>query len=197
MSIVDDFSYVEEAQILDYGICRHIVFGGAGIIGADSHTVLFGVKDNEAIKHYYGRLWFEKDGCLLGAYGWQSTGGTMYYDTSAREYRHIVGETVSAETLKEMDTNGDIAEFIGYYENNEVLGAFLIGGKYYCLAFGFMHIGTVYTYEDGRFVPSENKAVRFTSESKYEIVHNVIDIDLNEAYDEMISPEEALQLMNK
>lgn len=197
MSIVDDFSYVEEALILDYGICRHIVFGGAGIMGADSHTVLFGVKDNEAVKHYYGRLWFEKDGCLLGAYGWQSTGGTMYYDTSAREYRHIVGETVSAETLKEMDTNGDIAEFIGYYENNEVLGAFLIGGKYYCLAFGFMDIGTVYTYEDGRFVPSENKAVRFTSESKYEIVHNVLDIDLNKAYDEMVSPEEAVQLMNK
>lgn len=197
MSIVDNFSYVEEAQILDYGICRHIVFGGSGIMGADSHTVLFGVKDNEAVKHYYGRMWFEKGGCLLGAYGWQSTGGTMYYDTSAREYRHIVGEAVSAETLKEMDTNGDIAEFIGQYENNEVPGALLIGGKYYCLVYGFMDTGTIYTYEDGRFVPCENKAVRYTYESKYAIIHNVLDIDLNKAYDEMLSPEEAVQLMNK
>ena len=82
------------------------------------------------------------------------------------------------ETVKSMDTNGDIAEFIAQWEKGEVFGATLIGKTYYCLVYGMMDSGEVYTYENGRFVKSDNTAVRYTYESRYSELKMVIDITL-------------------
>ena len=182
IKILDNFSDFEEPVLLDYGMYgKQVILSGSGIMGADDHDVIYSLEDYEwgTDKLYSGRCFFAKDGCLLGVYGWQGSGGTMYYDTGAGEYRYIIGEKLDLETVRAMDTNGDIAEFISQWEKGEVYGATLIGNKYYCLVNGMMDSGTVYTYENGRFVKSDNAAVRFTYESRYSELKMVKDIDLN------------------
>ena len=182
IKILDNFSDFEEPVLLDYGgYGKQVILSGSGIMGADDHDVIYSLDDYEwgTDKLYSGRCSFAKDGCLLGVYGWQGSGGTMYYDTGAGEYRYIIGEKLDLETVKAMDTNGDIAEFISQWEKGEVYGATLIGNKYYSLIYGMMDSGTVYTYENGRFVKSDNAAVRFTYESRYSELKMVKNIDLN------------------
>ncbi|MBQ8781090.1 MAG: hypothetical protein IJZ72_05405 [Oscillospiraceae bacterium] len=192
IKILDNFSNFEEPVLLDYGNEKQVVLSGSGIAGVDDHTAIYslGIFEFSTNKLYSGRCSFAKDGCLLGVYGWQGSGGTMYYDTVAQEYRYIIGETLDIETVKSMDTHGDMAEFIEQWENGELCIVTLIGGKYYSFSYGPMDSGKVYIYEDGRFVVAGNIAVRFTSESEYNEFKMVKDIDLEKAYAEMVSPEE-------
>ena len=183
IKILDNFSNFEEPVFLDYGSYgKQVILSGDGIMGADDHDVIYALSNYEfsTEKLYSGRCYFVKDGCLLGVYGWQGSGGTMYYDTVAQEYRYIIGSKLDLETVRAMDTNGDIAEFISQWEKGEVYGATLIGNKYYCLVYGMMDSGEVYTYENGRFAKSDNAAVRFTYESRYSELKMVHNIDLNQ-----------------
>lgn len=192
IKILDEFSYIEEPVLLDYGKSKQVILSGYGIMGADDHDSIhsLGYYNFSTKRLYSGRCSFAKDGCLMGIYGRQGSGGTIYYDTIAQEYRYIIGETLDIETVKSMDTHGDMAEFIEQWENGELCIVTLIGGKYYSFSYGPMDSGKVYIYEDGRFVVAGNIAVRFTSESEYNEFKMVKDIDLEKAYAEMVSPEE-------
>lgn len=144
--------YSYSAQLLDYGAFKHLIFGGGGYCGADSHTAVYGV-ENDSAKELIGlRGEYYKWECFLSADGWQASGDFMYFDTVAREYCAIAGELVPIETIAEMDSTGALADYIngmGFMFAEQIS---LIGGKYYVAWCGYMDRGVVFTYENGEFV---------------------------------------------
>ena len=66
-------------------------------------------------------------------------------------------------------------------ENDTKITVQLIGNKYYLLMYPFMDPGTVYTYENGKFVPQENSNVR----KSWAMPNSVYDIDIDKALAEM------------
>lgn len=180
MQLIDSFSNAYPTVLLDYGICRHIAIGGSGIVGAADHTRLYGVRNDKAEVLYRGRCNFYKEDCFLAIYGWQGTGGYMYYDTSLQEYLAVGSVSLSMKDVKEMDKNNDLADY--WFEDGEVVYFDLIGGKYYCASLGPMDTGRIYTYENGRFVLRDDVYARCTDDYEYS---TAVDIDIDKAVSKM------------
>ena len=179
--IIDNFSGIDNLALLDYGEFKQLIVGGYGIMGADDHDVIFGVVDGKAATLYGFRGEFKKTGCFLGSYGWQGSGNTMYYDTVRERYVTIGGVPLEWKDVLAIDSTGAMKD----YEKNEFY-AELIGGKYYCIYMGPMDCGEIYIYENGRFVPSADAAIRHNPDDP-----ECISIDIEKAYAQMLTPTEA------
>lgn len=177
MEIIDETSNMYPVQLLNYGKFKQIVIGGEGMSGVESHTILYGVKDGRLAKLYGDRCRFAKEDCFLSVSGWQSRRDFMYFDTTAQEYRVIVGVDISVEDIRTMDTTNVLAELLEYDE--KLLDIKLIGGRYYCIVQGYTDWGSVYTYDGEVFTKIENSNVR-TSLNLCEL-NEVIDIDIEQA----------------
>lgn len=176
---------------IDYGICRQFVISSDGL-GYESVTSIIGVIDGEAKSLYAIRGGFTKEGFLMGSYGHQASGSTMYYDTEVQEYRMLAGEPVDIKTIFEMDSSGIVKR--DFADSEIEPGAVCFGNKYYCVYYP-MDAGQAYTYENGEFVPygeRMNSAIRKGSD-EYRLTVTE-DFDLNEAFGRMISVEEAKAL---
>ncbi len=180
MTLLDYISGVYDTVFLNYGKYKQITFGGSGIAGVEDHITLYGVADGNVKELYSNRGGFAKEDCFLSFFGWQGSGAFMYFDTTAQKYRIIDGVTVTEETIRSMDTDN---EFENYYSEagNTYPDKFkLVGGKYYLSVMGAMDFGSVYVYEDGKFVYLPDSKVRTNSD-----YHNgldiVVDIDIEQA----------------
>ena len=186
MTLLSDASGLYDTLMLDYGDFKQITFGGSGTCGADERNDIYGVVNGKA-KHLYGMRgeFFKKD-CFLSAFGAQGGGAFMYYDTAACEYRAIAGEDIPIEKIKEMDTTNALSEFYEWLDEHGFLYAELIGGRYYVMLRGAMDTGTVYLYENGEFVWTED--CKYVRDSHYNDIRNVVlDIDITKAIAEMKS----------
>ena len=180
MSVIEDYHGINLEAVLDYGEFKHIAFGGYGWIGADMHSNLFGVVDGKAVDFYSLRGEFVKENCFVSTFGHQGIGDFMYYDTVTKEYRTIVGKEIPLDTIKEMDKDNVLADYYTANENGSKITAQLVGGKYYLLMY-LMDPGTVYTYENGKFILQENSNVR----KSWATPNSVYDIDIDKALAEM------------
>lgn len=180
MSVIEDYHGIKLEAVLDYGEFKHIAFGGYGWIGADMHSNLFGVVDGKAVDFYSLRGEFVKENCFVSTFGHQGIGDFMYYDTVTKEYRTIVGKEIPLDTIKEMDKDNVLADYYTANENGSKITAQLVGGKYYLLMY-LMDPGTVYTYENGKFVLQEDSNVRMS----WAMPNSVYDIDIDKALAEM------------
>lgn len=182
--ILDSFTNIDNMIMLDYGALKQLIIGGDGIMGADDHEVIYGVVDGK-VKELYGfRGGFVKTGCLLGSYGWQSGGCTMYYDTIRNEYVGIAGEMLNWDNIKAMDSTGILKK---YWQDKKCFIE-IIGQKYYCVFGGPIDFGEIYTYENGKFKlfdEDQSTAIRHSADGE------CIDININKAFAEMLTPEEA------
>lgn len=188
MEVIDHTLYIELVSFLNYGRDKQIIFGGHGDFGAEELTGLYGVKNGNAVTHYWDRVGFYKSDCFLSAFGWQGCGDFMYYDTAMREYRSIMGDVLTIDEMKAMDKENFFAEYYEAAENDGFAAFLLIGGSYYCLIqYPIMDFGTIYTCEDGKFTLLENSRVRMSfNENDLPMVK---DIDINKAVSEMKKPE--------
>ncbi|MCM1022728.1 MAG: hypothetical protein NC395_01555 [Prevotella sp.] len=184
MTVLSDASHLYDVILLDYGDFKQITFGGSGTCGADDRTGLYGVIDGRAKELYYGRFQLFKEDCFLSVFGRMDSGGFMYYDTAAREYRAIPGKQLSADEIRAMDKDGVLD---GFFESDEYgerrYG--VVGGKYYCVNLGAGVTEAVFTY-DGKFKRVENSNVRMNLEN-FSGCKAVADIDIEQAIAEMKS----------
>ncbi len=183
--------YTYSTQLLDYGAFKHLIFGGGGYYGADSHTAVYAVENDKAKELIGLRGEYYKWECFLSADGWQACGDFMYFDTVAREYRAIAGELVPMETIAEMDSTGALEDYTNGMSFMFPEQISLIGGKYYVAWCGFMDRGTVFTYENGEFVPvPKDCGIRLPGV----LCERAVKIeDIEAVIGSMISPEEALK----
>lgn len=173
-------------QLLDYGSFKQLIIEGIGVVGAGSHTEIYGVIDGKPKILDSIRGSYRKTGFMLGSYGWMHSGATMYYDTAAKEYRNIVGKQIDYKQIMEMDSTNVFEEYTAEYNDTRFVYACIIGEKYYCAGLGPMEPELVCTYENGVFVPvPDDSAVRYTEHNSYR--NNVVNIDINKALSEMIS----------
>ena len=85
-----------------------------------------------------------------------------------------------------MDTTNALSEFYEWLDEHGFLYAELIGGRYYVMIRGAMDTGTVYLYENGEFVWTED--CKYVRDSHYNDIRNVVlDIDITKAIAEMKS----------
>lgn len=176
MTLLDNISGAYDTLFLNYGKYKQITFGGSGTAGAEDHIVLYGIADGKVKEMYSGRGSFAKEDCFLSFFGWQGMGGFMYFDAAAMEYVGIDGVTVPKETIREMDADNVLAD---YYGDGVLPEPFkLVGGKYYLAAVSVMDWGSVYVYEDGKFVNLPDSKVR-NNNSEPEI-RTVTDIDIEQ-----------------
>lgn len=146
-------------QLLDYGYNKQLVIGGSGSCGAESHTIIWAVRDGKAASLYGFRGSVYKQDCFVSTFGWQSMGGMMLFDPERCCYIPVDGVECDKDEIMKMDADKTLE--VLYDENfAEYTSVSLIGGKYYCLDYGFMDVGTIYTYSDGRFVPENNSNIR-------------------------------------
>lgn len=185
MTLLDNASVIYPTTLLDYGDFKQLTFGGSGVVGIDDHTLLYGVVNRKAKELYGIRGEFYKKDCFLSAFGAQSTGAFMYYDTAACEYRAIAGEDIPIEKIKEMDTTNALSEFYEWLDEHGQLYAELIGGRYYVIIQGAMDTGTVYLYENGEFIKTDD--CKYVRDSHYGNINAVLDIDITKAIAEMKS----------
>lgn len=178
MTLLDHNCNVFDTLFLNYGKYKQITFGGSGIIGAGDHIYLYGVADGKVKELYVGRGNFAKEDCFLSFFGWQGMGSFMYFDTAAMEYVGIDGVTVPEETIREMDTDNVFENYYSETENARPEPFELVGGKYYLAVFGASDWGSVYVYEDGKFVYLPNSNVRTNSDPE---IRTVTDIDIEQA----------------
>ncbi len=183
---------VTGVRVLDYGMCRHIVFEDNGTMGAWCHTELFGVNGNKAVEHYCLRGSFEKTECFVYAMGWQGSGGFMYYDTVAKEYRNIIGEDIPLKTIQEMDSTGILEQYRDKNGGYDDFEAVLMCDKFYMLGNSIMMnaYGEPYLYENGEFIKSEGIFIR-RSHAGTNGLNCVIKVDYETAAGSMLSPEQA------
>lgn len=156
MQLLTDFWGAYPVVLLDYGKFRHIIIGGYGIMGADDHTVLYGVINGKAVELSCGRVSYYKENCFLASYGWQGGGGFRYYDTVKQGYYGVYSASVSIEKIREMDKDNVFEKYYEWYEKEGYAFFTLIGGKYYCASLGPMDTGVIYTYENGKFIRQEH-----------------------------------------
>ncbi|MDE5992253.1 MAG: hypothetical protein K2G87_04310 [Oscillospiraceae bacterium] len=185
MTLLNEASNLYNTILLDYGDFKQLTFGGFGTCGADDRNDLYGVVNGEAKTLYGFRGEFFKKDCFLSAFGAQGGGAFMYYDTVACEYRAIAGEDIPIEKIKEMDTANALSEFYEILDDQGFLYAELIGGRYYVIICGAMDTGTVYLYENGEFIQTED--CEYVRDSHYGNMNAVVDIDINKAIAEMKS----------
>lgn len=186
MEIIDETCNMFPVQFMNYGKFKHIAIGGEGMAGAESHNILYGVKNGRLVRYYGDRCIFVKEDCFLSVFGWQGRRDFMYFDTTAQEYRVIVGVDVSVEDIRAMDTTNVLAELLEYDEKL-FLDIQLIGGRYYCIVQGYTDWGHVYTYGNGVFTLIEDSNV-LTSPNLCEL-KEVVDIDIEQALENMKSVE--------
>lgn len=179
MTILDNNCGIYETVFLDYGKFKQITFGGSSTIGAGDHIYLYGVEGGKAKELYVGRGSFAKEDCFLSFFGWQGMGGFMYFDAAAMEYVGIDGVTVAEETIREMDADNVFENYYSETGNAYPETFKLVGGKYYLAAMSVMDWGSVYVYEDGKFVYLPDSKVR-NNNSEPEI-RTVTDIDIEQA----------------
>lgn len=182
MQLIDYFSNAYPTVLLDYGICRHIAIGGSGLVGAADHTVLYGVRSDKAEVLYSGRCSFYKEDCFLAAYGWQGSGGYMYYDTSMQKYLAVGCVSIPMEDIKKMDKDNVLAEYYDWFEEYGFVYFDLIGGKYYCASLSPMDTGTIYTYENGRFVLRNDSYARCSEDYRGS---TAVGLDIDKAVSQM------------
>ncbi len=188
--VVNDY-YSYSPQLLDYGAFKQLIFGGGGYYGADSHTAVYGIENDEARELIGLRGDYYKWECFLSADGWQACGDFMYFDTAAREYRAIAGEFIPMATIEEMDSTGALQYWTEGTDFILPAQISLVGGMYYVAWCGFMDRGKVFTYENGEFVPVQSDCgIRLPGF----ICERAVKIDDIEAViGSMITPEEALK----
>ncbi len=179
------FANIQPHGILDYGLDKQIIVDRSGA-GYQTASLLFGVKDGHIITHYALRGGYAKSDCFLYTDGWQRSGEFMVYDTSAREYRTIIGKEIDIDDLYSMDSAGvlppkeDLEDFL-------VPEAQIIGNKYYALG-GSHFLGGVYfyIYENGALVPVEKDNIRI---SEFPTNPTVYIEDYDKAVGSMVAPE--------
>ncbi len=184
---------VTSVHLLDYGMCKHLIVESNSTTGAFCHTELFGVDRNRAVEYYSQRGEFIKEECFLGFYGWMGAGDFMYYDTSAKEYRAILGEYIPLETIIGMDSTGVLDKYHKPDESLEYFEAVLVCNKFYMFGTGVMMnaYGEPHLYENGAFVHcAEEYNVRRSHMGWYDI-NSVIYVDYDSAVNFMLSPEQA------
>lgn len=175
-------------QLLDYGSFKQLIIEGIGVVGAGSHTEIYGVIDGKPKILDSIRGSYRKTGFMLGSFGWMHSGATMYYDTAAKEYRNILGKGIDYKQIMEMDSTNVFEEYTAEYNDTRFVYACIIGGKYYCAGLGPMGPELVCAYENGVFVPvPDDSAVRYTEHDPYR--NNVVNIDIDKALSEMITVE--------
>lgn len=179
MTLLDHNCNVFDTLFLNYGKYKQITFGGSGIIGAGDHIYLYGVADGKVKELYVGRGNFAKEDCFLSFFGWQGMGSFMYFDTAAMEYVGVDGVTVPEETIREMDADNVFENYYSETGNAYPETFKLVGNKYYVAAMSVMDWGSVYVYEDGKFVYLPDSKVR-NNNSEPEI-RTVTDIDIEQA----------------
>lgn len=146
-------------QLLDYGYNKQLVIGGSGSCGAESHTIIWAIRDGKAASLYGFRGSVYKQDCFVSTFGWQSSGGMMLFDPERCCYIPVDGVECDKDEIMKMDADKTLEPL---YDENFAEYAFvsLIGGKYYCLQYGFMDSGTIYTYSDGQFIPENDSSIR-------------------------------------
>lgn len=172
LTLLDQVSNLYPAVFLDYGDFKQITFGGSGEYGFQNHNSLFGVKDGAAKNLCGVRGSYHKQDCFLATFGWQCSGSFQFFDAEKGEYVPVASEEVPKETIAEMDTEG-------IFDVDKMIRFCLLGEKYYLAIGGIMDCGTPYTYEDGKFVPSDN-LVRVTWDE------NAVVINYDKAVESMI-----------
>lgn len=176
LTLLDQASNLHDTVFLDYGDFKQITFGGGGEYGAESHNCLFGVKDGAAKILCAIRGFYHKQDCFLATFGWQNSGSFQFFDAEKSEYIPVASVEVPKETIAEMDTDG-------LFNTDEYREFRLLGEKYYLAIGGIMDLcGTPYTYEDGKFVPSDD-LVRVTWDE------NAVMIDYDKAVERMVTVE--------
>ncbi len=175
------FANIQPHGILDYGLDKQIIVDSSGA-GYQTGSLLFGVKDGH-ITHYALRGGYAKSDCFLYTAGWQWTGEFMVYDTSAGEYRTIIGKEIDIDDLYSMDSAGVLPP----KEDILVPEAQLIGNKYYALG-GSHYFGGVYfyIYEKGALVPVDKDNIRI---SEFPTKPTVYIEDYDKAVGSMVDPE--------
>lgn len=175
LTLLDQASNLHDTVFLDYGNFKQITFGGGGEYGAEDHNCLFGVKDGAAKILCGVRGSYHKQDCFLVTIGWQCSGSFQFFNAEKGEYIPVASVEVPKETIAEMDIDG-------LFNTDEYREFRLLGEKYYLAIGGIMDCGTPYTYEDGKFVPSDN-LVRVTWDE------NAVVIDYDKAVESMIKIE--------
>lgn len=176
LTLLDQVSNLHNTFFLDYGDFKQITFGGSGEYGAENHIYLFGVKDGAAKNLCAIRGLYYKQDCFLATFGWQASGSFQFFDAEKGEYIPVATVEVPKETIAEMDTEG-------IFDVDKMIRFCLLGEKYYLAIGGIMDLcGTPYTYEDGKFVPSDD-LVRVTWDE------NAVVIDYDKAVESMIKVE--------
>ena len=158
MSLLDYNTELYNTELIDYGKNKQLVIGGFGTCGAEDHTDIWGVSGGKAVDLYNFRGSIYKQDCFVSVFGWQSMGGTLWFDPEKLEYRPVEGEKCDISEIKAMDKDGTIVALESYDPDNEnmFLSISLIGGKYYCVDQGMMDTGMIYTYDGDKFtlIPS-------------------------------------------
>lgn len=175
LTLLDQVSNLYPTVFLDYGDFKQITFGGAGEYGFQNHNCLFGVKDGTAKNLCAVRGFYHKQDCFLATFGWQNSGSFQFFNAEKGEYIPVASVEVPKETIAEMDTEG-------IFDVDKMIRFCLLGEKYYLAIGGIMDCGTPYTYEDGKFVLSDD-LVRVTWDE------NAVVIDYDKAVESMIKIE--------
>lgn len=181
--VICDYYGAKFNALLDYGCCKQLIVRSEGWNGNDCLSNIWGVRGGKVQKLYGGRLNYEKADCFLYSTGPQIIGDFAVYDTQNGEYLAIQGKELSAEQIKTMDTDGVFQK--------DIVSAVLIGGKYYII-----NRNGVYTYENGRFVNSDEKVRSSrTPGLTGEALNTLADVDYDAALASMITPEEARKMI--
>lgn len=153
MTLLDYNTGLYDTELIDYGKNKQLVIGGFGTCGAEDHTNIWGVSGGKSVDLYNFRGSIYKQDCFVSVFGWQSMGGTLWFDPEKLEYRPVEGEKCGISEIKAMDKDGNIAALESYDPDNEnmFLSISLIGGKYYCVDQGMMDVGMIYTYDGDKF----------------------------------------------
>ena len=153
MTLLDYNTGLYDTELIDYGKNKQLVIGGFGTCGAEDHTNIWGVRDGKAVDLYNFRGSIYKQDCFVSVFGWQSMGGTLWFDPEKLEYRPVLGEKCDISEIREMDRDGNIQGLENYDPDNEnmFMSVSLIGGKYYCVDQSMMDVGMIYTYDGDKF----------------------------------------------
>ena len=185
--VLDSFYCIYEISLLNYGKSKQLIVASGGFCGADAKTLLYGVKNGKSVYLYGFRGDFEKSDCFLSGFGHQCSGDFMYFDTVALEYRIIVGKKLDINEVLSMDKTNSLDDlFLSPIWDKEWSEVYYIGNKYYCFLTGCM-TGTIYTYDNGKFILVENSGVRI-SENFFDM-NAVKNIDIDKAVAKMKKPE--------
>ncbi|HNX63690.1 MAG TPA: hypothetical protein PKI60_00700 [Oscillospiraceae bacterium] len=185
---LESYYDIYEISLLNYGKTKQLIVASRGDCGADAKTLLYGVKNGKSVYLYGFRGGFYKSDCFLSGFGWQSSGDFMYFDTVALEYRIIVGEKLDIDEVLAMDKTNSLADLVlSPIWDKKWSKVYYIGNKYYCFVTGCMDTGTIYTYDNGKFILVENSEIRI-SENFFDM-NAVKNIDINKAVSEMKKPK--------